>query len=324
MKLLLAFVFVVFLLVPSFGQLETFEIKRSDGTVSTADDVERYLAKEYQFIVTLSYGLALDSLNSSIKNGTELMYYRGWCNYIHGRIPDSFVDADRYSRISGRENAYGGYVLLARLHRVRMIPALAEKALDQAIALDPNRMDAYLEKARVYANQSQLDEALSSIKDVIKRFPSAVEPYLFRGIILTRQEQFKSGYADIQRVLTQGGLGKRDFWVANYWAGKACIGTKNFPAALTHANQCLETEPEFLEGYGLRGEVYYRMEKVDEALADFVNMERRVQSSYYWKIIAACYESKNDLPSACRYYEKLCQMFPQQDNYCSKLRKVCK
>lgn len=324
MKLPLVLILLVVLLRPSFGQLETLDIKRSDGTVSTTDGVDRYLSTEYQFILTLPYGVAMDSLNSFVKDGTELLYYRGWCHYAQGRIPESFADADRYSRVPARQNVYGGYVLLARLHEARFTPMLAEQMLDKAIAIEPKRIDGYLEKARVYANRSDLDGALASIKDVIKRFPSAAEPYLFKGIILTRQQQYKNGYADIQRALTEGNLGNRDFWVANYWAGKACIGTRNYTAALSHANQCIEARPELLEAYGLRGEVYYNMDKLDEALADFVNMERRVQSSYYWKIIASCYERKGDVPSACRYYAKLCQMFPQQDNHCSKLKKLCK
>ncbi len=311
------------------GQVvDSYQVKQVRGGAVATERAGflNYVGPEYSYLQDSPLEKALDSLNKSQLNGldaTEFYYYRSWVYFLHGKIPESFADADRYSKLPSRKNTYGGLVLLAKLYALRLSPAKSEELYNQAIALDPGRIDAYVEKARVYAFRSEVEMGLAEVKQLVKKFPDAAEPYLYRGILLTRNQDYKKGYADLTKVLEARTLSPTDKWQANYWAAKSCLGLKNDTVALRYAQQCLKIDPGRSEGYGLRGEAYFRAGDLDSALADFNRMEQGFQSSYYWEIIAAIHEKKGNVKEACRYLSKSCQMFPTQGNACSRLKKLC-
>jgi tetratricopeptide (TPR) repeat protein len=309
-------------------QIESYKFRKQLTNRLETDQFSlvHYLGEEFAFLVDMPPGDALDSLSFMLKgrgDDGEMAYYRAWSYFAHGMIPEAFAEANRYSTLPGK-NGYGGKVLLAKLYAVRGSPVMAERLLDAAITMKPDRIDAYLEKAGVYAFRSDVAAGLSEIKGVIKRFPENKRLLLYRGILYTRNREFQSGWTDVKVALESGVLYGDELWLANYWAGAACIGKSVFPQALDYAQQCLVLKPDNPVSLGLRGEAFYRMDSLDRALQDFEKMVETFKDSYYWEIIAAIYEAKGDIPSACSFYQQYCEMFPDQGVSCKKVKKLCK
>jgi len=310
-------------------QIDSYKVtKQLTNRVDTDQSLlVRYLGSEFGFLGAEPSEATMDSLISML-NGRgdegELTYYLGWSFFALGQIPEAFTEADRYAKFPAKKNAYGGKVLLAKLYAIRGSPVMAERLLDEAIAMKPDRIDAYIEKAGIYAFGSDIPAGLADIKRVVKRFPVDKRPLLYRGILSTRSRDFKGGLGDIREAMGSGLLSVNELWLANYWAGTASIGRGEFQQALDYAQQCLMVRPEAAVGLGLRGEAYFRLGSLDLALADFEKMVESVKDSYYWEIIASIYETKGDIASACSYYEQYCQLFPNRGISCSKVKKLCK
>ena len=59
-----------------------------------------------------------------------------------------------------------------------------------------------------------------------------------------------------------------------YERGKACVGKKDFDAAIVAFTEAIRLDPKFAEAYYERGNVYYNTGERDKAIADFTDAIR--------------------------------------------------
>ena len=77
----------------------------------------------------------------------------------------------------------------------------AEGAFQQAIELDPNRMDPYVKLGGLYAAAGRYDEALAKVNDAAKRNPSDVGLLMLEGIIFEQKGEVTKARKSYEKAL---------------------------------------------------------------------------------------------------------------------------
>lgn len=292
-------------------------------TLGLSQGVEHYIEKEYSFVYLSDYNMAIDSLNMLMASGAdtrEFYYYRSWCHFLHGKIPEAFNDAETYAKLKRTKHAYEGLILLGKLYSVRAASGKAYRVYDEAIELYPYRQEAYVEKGWLYVAGMNVEEGITEIGKAQKRFPENNELLLSHGILLVRGGQYKAGYKDLTKLLTSVDTVAIELQqLANLWASRASLLVKDYRTAWIHANRCVELSPQNPESYGVRGEANYYLNNLDEALKDFLTMESGLEYSQNWEFIGRIYDAQQNTEKACHYYAKHCNQGYQSEYSCQRV-----
>jgi tetratricopeptide (TPR) repeat protein len=319
---LIILISVLFIQAGAFGQ-QLSGITQEIGASKQQEPIPDYVENAYRSVILLEYNKALDSLKK-ITTDKERFYYQAWCHFINGQIFNAFEDINSYLK-QPSANKYFGQILLGKIQFARLNKQQSIEALDYAILLEPRKPYAYLEKSRVYALTKNVDEGLSFTSKCIKQFPNEGKLYIYRAMIYSDNNNPKKAIGDFNTYLTS--ISKKDtadLILVYFGLGKSYLIAKDFHNALAQTSSGLEMFPDFYPGYGLRGEINFRLKDYDSSLRDFKKMEEKMQASYYWGMIASIYEIKGDIEMACGYYNEQCRLF-QDVEACSKLKKLkCK
>jgi tetratricopeptide (TPR) repeat protein len=77
----------------------------------------------------------------------------------------------------------------------------AIKAFSKAIADDPYYLEAYGQRAILYAKKLQIDKSITDFNAIIKIKPNAARAYAGRGVVYSRTGQHKKAVADLTKAL---------------------------------------------------------------------------------------------------------------------------
>ena len=310
--------------VGAFGQqLSQYTQEKPKNPDKRQEPIPVYIEDTFRSVILLEYTNALDSLKK-ISPDKELAYYQAWCHFIHGQIFSAYESVSLYLNLPS-SNKYFGQILLGRIQHARHNKHQSIESLNNAILLEPTKPFAYLEKSRIYALTKNVDEGLSFTSKCIKQFPDEFNLYIYRAMLYSDSNNPKKAIGDFNSYLNS--ISKKDtadLLLVYFGLGKSYLLANDLNSALAQTNLGLDIFPDYSPGYGLRGEINFRLKDYDSSLKDFRKMEEKMQASYYWKMIASIYEIKGDIEMACSYYSEQCRLF-QDGEACSKARKLkCK
>ena len=90
------------------------------------------------------------------------------------------------------------WYLLGLVYSQKSDSAPAQKALDRAVALQPDNLPALELKTRLYLREQRYKEALESARSIQTRFPTMPLGYQFEGDIYTQQREFAKAVSAFQ------------------------------------------------------------------------------------------------------------------------------
>lgn len=155
------------------------------------------------------------------------------------------------------------YVGLGMAQRRLGKPALAIKSFESAIRINPMSVPAYVNMASVQSMKGDKQKALEYITKGLKAEQESPDLYLTRSRIYDDMGKKDLAKEDLNTILT--------FAPDNLYARTGLASLKNksgdLQGALKDYNQLISEKPESLL-YNGRAEVYYKMKKQKEALAD--------------------------------------------------------
>ncbi|MFN7493529.1 MAG: tetratricopeptide repeat protein [Cyclobacteriaceae bacterium] len=317
---ILAFILCAYSLKTGFSQIQgNIILERYEKSKLNVD----FDSENARILSVQKYNDAIDSLNEN-PDSKELLYYRAMCHYINSQAYKAFEDISIYLKQPGA-NGYYANLLLAKIEYLRLKKFQAIEALDRAMAMEPGKPLAYIEKSRIYALTGNTDEGLSFINRQLKRFPDQASFYLFRGLLMQYSQNEKKAIQDISIYLSSGQLSnKSDLILAHFNLAQCYTSIKDYGKALVQVNKGLEMFPDYSPGYGVRGEIYFYLKDYRAALNDFLVMEERYKSSAYFGMQGFIYENLGELAMACQYYTEACNLAPMSKE-CAKVRKLrCK
>ena len=148
-------------------------------------------------------------------------------------------------------------------------PLEAMKALDQAIALDPNLAAAHGNRANILVDAGMLDLALVSFNRALELDPNSMPDLVNRGALLQTLGRHDEALASLDRALA---LAPRNPAVLNN-RGVSLAALGRNEEALAAFDAALAANPRLADAHRARGKVLELLGRADEAKAALAKAE---------------------------------------------------
>jgi WD40 repeat protein/Tfp pilus assembly protein PilF/predicted Ser/Thr protein kinase len=158
-----------------------------------------------------------------------------------------------------------------------------------------------------FVKQRLLPEAADRFSKAIELAPDDYDLYWLRAEVYSRLGQVEKGEADLKRVIQ---LNPFHYQAFNQLGWLYLSGPPSFRSpeqALPHALKMAELQPDTQPALSLLGQVYYRLEKLDEARKALENdrpTEKESIKAADWLVLAMIYQRRGESAKAQEYYRK--------------------
>ncbi len=142
--------------------------------------------------------------------------------------------------------------------------ATAERCWRQALALNPQALEAHNNLAHYYSESGRVDEAQACLRDVIALAPHHTLPYLRLAHLLAKRKPSEAAECYRQALALDAGL-------AEAWANLALLLEKDgkWTEAEAHHRRALELAPNSSEIHANLGNLLARLHRAEEAEQEY-------------------------------------------------------
>jgi len=163
-------------------------------------------------------------------------------------------------------------MLLGDRHEEERNYELAIDAYSEAIAADPEFVEAYVARAFSYLQLGQINAAMSDLNHALTVDPDYTDAHLFRGMVHSLDGNFEEAVQDFDKVLA--GLDEStvgDLALVNVYfsRGSAYFFTSEYEKAIADFDRVIEIDPDYIEAYAIRGNSYDNNGDFQAAVADY-------------------------------------------------------
>lgn len=144
----------------------------------------------------------------------------------------------------------------------------------KAIEINPEFIDAYLERAKVYERKKHYDNAISDYSKVIEINPEFIDAYLERGNYYRRRKQFDNAISDYSKAIE---LNPENHEIYAVRGGLYYYNQKKYDNAISDFNKVIELKPESTFVHYLILRAHMEQGQYDNALAD---LSQELEASY--------------------------------------------
>jgi adenylate cyclase len=141
----------------------------------------------------------------------------------------------------------------------------AMKALDKAIALDPDLAKAYAIRAAIYNDWGQYQKGLRESEQAIKLDPTLAWGFNTRGWAQIGLLHYQKAIEDLNKAVELD----PNYAYAYCQRSWAYLMTKSYNQAFDDANKAVEIDPELSLAYFRRGRALVSLNKLQDAMKDF-------------------------------------------------------
>ena len=164
------------------------------------------------------------------------------------------------------------YVLLVNRGVMRVRKPDHRAAIDDfqaAIALKPDRFQAYLDLAQEFRSLGRFDESLALIDRAQAQDPGHAMLYRLRGQIEQQRGEDDAALRDFARAIRLSPANDRQLADLYLESGRIAQRKKQYPEALAAYDRALSLRPDLVTAHRLRGAVLMEMKRYDEAIRSF-------------------------------------------------------
>ena len=144
-------------------------------------------------------------------------------------------------------------------------PKKAIEYLSNAIRLQKDYADAYVNRGIAYYGLGQYQRAIDDYSKVILLQPSAADTYNNRGIVYNNLGQNQRAIEDFNEAIRL----KPNYARAYYNRGIAYYSVGQNQRAIEDFNEAIRLKPDFANACIFRGNVYYSLEQYERAVEDY-------------------------------------------------------
>ncbi len=188
----------------------------------------------------------------------------------------------------------------------------SEYYYSKAIEVAPQKMDAYLWRAKCRADQGRIEEALDDTRAAIAIDAFSAKAHMMQGILLLIAERLEEANGDFVEAVR---LDSQDPAAYSYLSRCSRI-LGEYEKALSAAQRGLDVDNNYVDLYLNRGMAFYYLELFQDAISDFTIVimrknevsEASVETAYRYKGMA--YEKSGQLDNARTNYDMLLKFKP--------------
>ncbi len=181
---------------------------------------------------------------------------------------------------------------------------IAEKYLKEVIQKDPKFYLAYNSLGIIEIYKRNFDKAEQYLKKVIAINPAFIESYNYLGIVYKEKGMNEKAKEMFLKVAENPNYPTRE----NGYYNLALINysESNLKEALKFANRSIKVNSFFSLGYNLRGKIYSRMNKIDDARRDLIKAVKLMPENPYFNYDLAMflYKTTKNYDKAIDFFEK--------------------
>jgi tetratricopeptide (TPR) repeat protein len=155
-------------------------------------------------------------------------------------------------------------LLAARAQEAAKNVDRAEELLEQAIQLDPDRLQPYVSLGQLYGRQRRLEEAIQKFRDVVTRSPKSVAAATMVGMLLEAQGKSADAEKQYEAVL---GIDSRAVVASNNLAWIYVASNRKLDEALQLAKTAQQLSPDEPNINDTLGWIYYRKDMAAQAIS---------------------------------------------------------
>ena len=255
------------------------------GLKETLSDLRRAEAYNLQGETNLSknfYNNAIKDFSRALginPNYVDALINRGSAYAELGRFNDALMDFNHALKFEKRDaelfNKRGEIYLQNKMYNE------AIKDFASALVLNPMFSDAYLNRGRAYAEKGMPEEAMTDFKQAVKADSDHSFSFIDRAAPEVHIAEGRSSNLEEAAKFNQ--------------QGSADMQNEKFQAAVDNFTQAINLASSEADGYINRGQAFLKLDKPDEAMADFneaVLFDPLNASLYYWR--AQAWRAQND------------------------------
>lgn len=171
----------------------------------------------------------------------------------------------------------------------------AESCFRESISIDKSCIDAYLHLGDLYFEQQEYNKAISTWKEVVVVAPK----YTFLAYrrlegAYSKMENLKPVENFLKECSKLNSDAFTHLALAHYLVNK-----EDYSGALSELNQAIDLDPTFWEAYKLKGEIYLKQEKKEDALAVYRAFAFNLNTPYLTFQCFKCGFQPKDLQWRC-------------------------
>lgn len=206
-------------------------------------------------------------INSFIKEGgtanSQLLCNFGAILIDLGELEDASVALRNAMRLD--PNMQQTYLNFANLEVKRENYEKAKYYFEECLSRTPEYAEAHNNLGLLYSTTKEFDLAIAALTNAIKLKPNYYEAINNRGLVYKSKENYEAALEDFSKAI----LLKPDFVEALNNRGNLYKDLEKFELALEDFNKALKSNPTFFEAYNNRGVVYLRSRRMEKAADDF-------------------------------------------------------
>ncbi len=196
---------------------------------------------------------------------------------------------------------------------------IAEKYLKEVIKKDPKYYLAYNNLGIIEIYKRNFNKAEKYLTKVIALNPKFIESYNYLGIVYREKGMNEKAKEMFLKVAEDPNYPTRENGYYNL--ALIYLSESKIDEALRFANKAVKTNSFFALGYNLRGKIFLKMKRFDDARRDFVKAIKLMPENPYFNFDLAMflykYEKNHD--RAIKFFEKT-MIFSKDRN----LKKICR
>ncbi|MDX2141644.1 MAG: tetratricopeptide repeat protein [Chloroflexota bacterium] len=160
------------------------------------------------------------------------------------------------------------------------------RTVDQLIADFPNDTRVYFAAAFVYTSANDLEAAIEAFTNALEIDPDNLDALLNRGVLYLGTGEYDRAIRDATRAIELSPYSAPAYTLR----GQALyFGERDYLAAIEDFNRSIEIDPTDGGGYFLRAQAYYKLENYESAITDYtqaIALNARVTDAYLWRGLA--------------------------------------
>jgi tetratricopeptide (TPR) repeat protein len=137
---------------------------------------------------------------------------------------------------------------------------------NEAIRLDPKQANAYNNRGLVWHDKGDLDRAIGDHNEAIRLDPKDAEIYYNRGLVWHDKGDLDRAIADYSQAIQ---LDPKLALAYNNRCGARAAAGLDLQQALSDCDESLRLKPNDALTMGNRGFVYFRLNRLDDAIANY-------------------------------------------------------
>lgn len=176
-----------------------------------------------------------------------------------------------------------------------------------AIAMDPDRAEGYLEKMKVFSSQKDYLDGIDHANEAIRLFPDKLELYVFRGNLYVHQGLRKRAFRDFKKVIDSR-RPLSDFFMVQAHRGLAWgyLGRNDITHAEIHLMESRIMEPDHPFAMGLLAEICFLSGNPKGAIDAFESILGTENRENYLLMMGFAHEELDQKEKACDFFKQCC------------------